>query len=91
MYELVHTSYFDRQLRRFQRAHPQLQTRLAQVLRELAEDPFQPHLRLHPLGGQMEGLHAARITYAHRLILTLRITDKAITLLDIGTHDEVYR
>jgi hypothetical protein len=32
-----------------------------------------------------------RITCDHRAVLTLAVTDKEIILLDVGSHDEVYR
>ena len=91
MYRLVSTSHFDRRIARFRRAHPELLQRLARVLRDLEADPFQPHLRLHPLKGELAGLHAVSVTYAYRITLTLRIARREIVLLDIGTHDEVYR
>lgn len=91
MYRLVTTSRFDRRSARFRRAHPELKHRLARVLRDLEADPFQPHLRLHPLKGDLQGLHAVSVTYAYRLTLTLRITEQEVILLDIGSHDEVYR
>lgn len=90
-YRLVTTSRFDRRSARFRRAHPELKSRLASVLGDLAMDPFQPHLRLHPLRGQLDGLHGVSLTYAYRIVLTLRITEQEIILLDIGSHDEVYR
>lgn len=91
MYALVHTSHFDRQLARFTRAHPELRRRLSSVLRDLEADPFQPHLRLHSLRGELQGLSAVSITYEYRLVLTLRITEREIVLVNIGAHDEVYR
>ncbi len=45
-------------------------------------------LRLHNLGGKLEGMQAVGITHSYRL--TLRITEREVILLDIGTHDEVY-
>jgi mRNA-degrading endonuclease YafQ of YafQ-DinJ toxin-antitoxin module len=59
-------------------------------LRDLENDPLQPHLRLHPLKGKMQGLHAVSVTYSYRISLTLKVTEKEIILLDIGSHDEVY-
>ncbi len=91
MYRLATTSYFDRRVAKFTRAHPELKKQLAKVLRGLAADPFKPHLRLHALKGELEGLHAASLTHSYRVTLTLRVTKKEIVLLDIGTHDEVYR
>ena len=91
MYTLATTSYFDRRVAKFTRTHPKQKKQLAKVLRGLEADPFQPSLRLHALKGELEGLHAVSLTYAYRITLTLRITRKEIVLLDIGTHDEVYR
>ena len=91
MYELVWSARFTRQLRRFKRSHPELDQRIAGVLRDLETDPYQPHLKLHRLQGGMNDLHAISVTYSHRIILTLLVSECEITLLDIGTHDEVYR
>lgn len=90
MFVLVRTSHFDRRLTRIARTHPELRLRLAQVFRDLESDPFQPHLRLHPLSGDLAGLHAVSVTFAYRITLTLRLAAGEIILLDIGTHDEVY-
>lgn len=57
----------------------------------LQRDPFQPHLRLHPLSGELQGRYAVRLTVAYRVPLTLEVTEQAIVLLDIGGHDEGYR
>ena len=63
---------FDRRLARFVTAHPDLRGRLAQVFRDLEADPFQSHLRLHPLHGDLQGLHAVSVTHSYRITLTLR-------------------
>jgi mRNA-degrading endonuclease YafQ of YafQ-DinJ toxin-antitoxin module len=68
-----------------------LLTRLDRVLRDLEIDPFQPRLALHPLHGHLAGLHAVSVTHAYRIVLSLDTAARRITLLNIGTHDEVYR
>jgi mRNA interferase YafQ len=73
------------------RKHPELEPRFASLVRALAADPFEPSLRLHPLSGEFAGFHAVRLAYSFRIVLALRIEERHITLLDIGTHDEVYR
>ena len=90
MYQLIWTARFTRTVKKFAQAHPDLRQRLARVLRDLENDPLQPHLRLHPLKGKMQGLHAVSVTYSYRISLTLKVTEKEIILLDIGSHDEVY-
>jgi addiction module RelE/StbE family toxin len=91
VYELIWTRRFTRNAARFERAHPNLAPRLARVLHDLESDPFQPHLRLHRLRGQLADTHAVSVTHEYRIDLILRVTEREITLLDIGSHDEVYR
>lgn len=87
---IVTTAAFDRRARKFLTRHPDLRGRLAATLTQLATDPFEPGLKLHALGGKLQGLQAVSITYSYRLVLTLQITAHEILLIDIGSHDEVY-
>jgi mRNA-degrading endonuclease YafQ of YafQ-DinJ toxin-antitoxin module len=87
---LATTASFDRRARKFLTKHPDLRPRFAKALAELAADPFQPSLRLHPLGGKLQGLQAVSLTHSYRITLTLQITEREILLIDIGSHDEVY-
>jgi len=82
---------FLRQARKFFRKHPDLKPRFAKVLTDLQNDPFNPSLLLHPLTGRLAGCHAISLTYSYRITLTLLITEQEIILLDIGSHEEVYR
>jgi len=91
MFRLVTPQQFLRQARRFFKKHPDLRPRFAKLLEDLQRDPFQPHLGLHPLTGKLSGCHAVRLTHSYRVTLTLLITEQEIILLDIGSHDEVYR
>ncbi|MFO0794440.1 MAG: hypothetical protein U0586_10305 [Candidatus Brocadiaceae bacterium] len=91
MYRLVWTAHFMRSAKKFKKRHPELRTKLAGVLRDLEKDPFQPHLKYHRPGGKPEGIQAVSITNKQRISLTIVIAKKEITLLDIGTHDEIYR
>lgn len=91
MFAVQRTAYFRRQAARFFRKHPDLLPRFEQVVRALREDPWQPRLRLHGLKGTLEDIHAVSLTYAYRVTLRLDLAQREITLLDIGTHDDVYR
>ena len=90
-FTLVWTATFARTARKFLRRHPGLEGVFEDVLRQLEADPRAPRLRLHPLKGQHRGEHAVSLTYECRIVLILRLTPKEIVLLDVGTHDEVYR
>lgn len=82
---------FERRLKQFRRKHPDLDEALVTLLTELADDPFHPKLRLHPLTGKLAGLHAVSLTRKTRLTLYLAVEQRQIRLVDIGSHDEVYR
>ena len=84
------TAFFDRRAHKFLVKHPDLRPRLADILAKLVDDPFQPSLRLHALGGKLQGLQAISLTHSYRITLTLQITEQEILLIDIGSHDEVY-
>ncbi len=90
-FSLVTTLTFLRRSRKFFKKHPDLKTKFAEIIEDLRQDPLQPHLKLHPLKGKLTGLHAVSLTYSFRITLTLRITEYEIILLDIGSHEEVYK
>jgi mRNA-degrading endonuclease YafQ of YafQ-DinJ toxin-antitoxin module len=58
---------------------------------DLTQDPFAPHLAYHHLGGKLEGMQAVSLTGSYRITLTIIISEQEIILLDIGSHDDVYR
>ena len=89
-YRLSWTAAFTRAFRRFMRRHPYLDNQVADVLKRLQTNPFEPSLRLHSLSGNLSGKQAVSITYAYRIVLCVAIVDKEIILYNIGTHDEVY-
>ncbi len=91
MYTLVWTAHFTRAAKKFSTHHPELKKKLARIFIDLEKDPFQPHLDYHHLSGKQSGIQAVSITDSYRLALTVMITKKEIILLDIGSHDEVYR
>jgi len=91
MYALVWTPSFARAAAKFIKHHGELKSRFADILRDLERDPFQPHLKYHPLGGKLKGVQAISITRSYRITLTVIVAAREIILLDVGSHDEVYR
>ena len=90
-FALTTTHHFERRARKFLRKHPDLKPTLGDTLEQLRQDPFVPSLRLHSLSGNLSGIQAVSLTQSYRLTLTVQITEQEIVLLDIGSHDEVYR
>lgn len=91
MFTITTPQQFLRQARKFFKKHPDLKPRFAILLDDLQNDPFASHLELHPLTGKLSGCHSVSLTYSYRITLTLFMTAEEIVLLDIGSHDEVYR
>lgn len=87
----VATQHFERRARKLLRTHPDLRQILRDTLDDLGRDPFQPRLKLHLLSGNLAGVQAVSLTDSNRLTLLVRVTQREIVLLDISTHDEVYR
>ena len=91
MYSIEASKYFLRRAKKFFKKHPDLKKQFAEIVDDMRKDPFQPHLEQHRLGGKLQDCYAVRLTYSYRVTLTLMVTQKEIILLDIGTHDEVYK
>ncbi len=91
MYVIVTSNYFLKRAKKFFRKHPELKERFARLVDDMKKDPFQPHLELHSLGGKLKDIQAVSLSQSYRITLTVMVTDKEIILLDIGSHDEVYR
>ena len=85
------TPTFLNTLRKFLRRHADLEGVVADVLQQLEKNPYTPRLKLHALKGRHRDKHAVSLTYSYRIVLILRITESEVVLLDIGSHDEVYR
>lgn len=61
------------------------------MLTQLEADPHASRLRLHALKGKHRGKYAVSLTYAYRIVIILRLEEDQVVLLDVGSHDEVYR
>ena len=94
MRTLVWSSAFVRALKRALRRQPNLQVRVEQTLKQLAEDPFHPTLHSHKLKGELTGAWACTVDYDNRILFEFvrnpESGEEEILLLAMGTHDEVY-
>ena len=90
-FSLVWTDTFKRTAKKFLKKHHELAATFSLVLHKLENNPHDPELRLHALSGKHLGKHAVSLTYSYRIVLRLVLMDSEIYLLDVGTHDEVYR
>ncbi len=91
VFTLVWTETFVRTAKKIFRRHPDLTGDFEIILKQLEQEPRTPHLKFYALQGKHKGKYAVSLTYAYRIVFILRITAKEVVLLDIGSHDEVYR
>lgn len=92
---LIWSEGFKRSFKKLIQKNPQLKPKIFGVLRRLAEDPFTPSLKSHKLSGNLDGLWSCTVTYDCRIIFSFsenkEFIEIIILLIDIGSHDQVYR
>ena len=91
---IIFANSFKRAYKSLIRKHPELKSKTENILRLLAENPFNPLLQTHKLKGQLAGSWACTVEYDCRIVFDFiensESGDEEILLLDIGSHDEVY-
>ncbi len=90
MYEIRFSQKYEKRVFRFFRKHSELKSRYIKIIRILQVNPFHSSLRLHKLKGKKSEFYSISLDMSYRVIFDFVIQDKIITLVDIGSHDEVY-
>ncbi|RLA23970.1 MAG: plasmid stabilization protein [Gammaproteobacteria bacterium] len=90
-FNLLYAESYLKRAKRFAKQHPELKEQYRKTLMLLEKNPHHPSLRLHSLQGKLSGLHSISINVSYRLTIELMISDNAITLVNVGTHQDVYR
>lgn len=89
-FRLVFPAPYQKRERSFLKSHPELRERYFKTLLLLERNPQHPSLRLHPLRGQLTGLHSVSLSLQYRITVELELRDQEIVFINIGTHGEVY-
>ena len=87
---MISVIYGDRFLRSAQKLTKKQQTKLANLLTILQQNPFNRSLHAKHLSGPLTGLFSFRITRDWRVIFQFFSSDE-IKLIDIGHRREIYR
>ena len=90
-YRLVFTDSYNKKAAKWIKKHPTLKDQYLKTLQLMELDIHHPSLRLHKLSGSLTGLSSVSINMSYRITLELIIQDLDIILINIGSHDEVYR
>ena len=92
--QLLWSKGFIRDFKRLTRRNPQLRFLVEQTLQQLADDPFNSSLHTHKLKGDLSGAWACSIDYSNRILFEFVPNpdsgELAISLLTLGSHDDVY-
>ena len=83
-YTLLFTEHYSRKAARFLKRHPELRQQYLKTLQILEANPTHPSLRLHPLKGNLQGLHAVSINLSYRITLELLIQEQHIIPINVG-------
>ena len=89
-YTIIFTERYTRIAARFLKRHPDMARAYQKTLALLQINPSHPSLRLHALGGRLQGIHSVSINRSYRITLHLLVTEQEIVPLDVGDHDAVY-
>jgi toxin HigB-1 len=91
MIKLITTASYEKSLRKFKKQHPELKNQYLKTLLLLEANPYHPSLRLHKLQGTLQEFYSVSINMKYRILLDFIIQDDQIILIDIGSHDYLYR
>jgi len=91
MYEIRFAEGYEKRAVKFFKKHREIYPQYKKTITLLAADPSHPSLRVHKLHGRLEGYSSVSINIKYRIIVNFIIVDGVIVLIDIGSHDAVYR
>jgi Txe/YoeB family toxin of toxin-antitoxin system len=86
MWHIVFTKQAQKDAKKI--ASSGLRSKVAQVLGQLKEDPFQSPPRFEKLMGDLSGAYSRRINIQHRLVYQLLEKEKIVKVLRMWTHYE---
>jgi mRNA-degrading endonuclease YafQ of YafQ-DinJ toxin-antitoxin module len=95
MRELIPTNRYLRTISKLLGKHPEFDALIVATLGLLQQNPHHPSLETQRLAGTLQGKYACTVAYDLRIVFEFEARKPpelaAIDLIDIGTHDQVYR
>ena len=85
-----HSGRFTKAYKKRIKNNPELRELFWDSLEIFAMDPFHPALKTHPLKDHLEGKWAFSVDYDCRVVFHF-VSDTEIALLNVGTHEQVYK
>ncbi len=88
---IIYTHSYLKRAAKFIQRHPELLPQYEKTLSLLELNPAHPSLRLHRLGCPLKDLFSISINLSYRITLEFLIEDDKMVLVNVGSHEEVYR
>ena len=88
---IIYTQSYLKRAVKFMQRHPELLPSYEKTLSLLELNPSHPSLRLHRLKGPLQDLYSISINLRYRITLEFLIENDKIVLVNIGSHEEIYR
>ena len=90
--KLIITPTFKKAFKKYTKNNNLLNIKIEQTLNKLVENPYQNGLQTHKLSGKLSSLLSCSCGYDCRIIFEFVEIENEIhlSLIDIGSHDEVY-
>ena len=84
----VTSAHFEKKLKKFMFAHPELRSKVMEIINVLLADPLSRKYKAHKLSPPLTGCYGVSITFGYRI--TYSFDSENVYFLNIGSHDEVY-
>lgn len=86
--KIIFKSTFEKQ---YMKLNPILQRKVDIALEKFESNPFDISLMNHNLTGKLFGYKSIRVNYSTRIIFKEEGGYTLVEIIQIGTHDDVYR
>ena len=90
MIEIRFAEGYEKKAIKFFKKHKDIYPQYKKTVEILSRDPYHPSLRLHKLQGKLSAYHSISINMKYRIVIDFIIQNDVITLIDIGSHNDVY-
>ena len=91
MIEIKFSNSYTKKAIKFFKKHKDLYPQYKKTIELLEHNPHHPSLRIHKLEGKMDKYSSISINMQYRIVIDFIIIEDVIILIDIGSHDDVYK
>ncbi|MCD8554919.1 plasmid stabilization protein [Seleniivibrio sp.] len=91
IYKIFYSDEYEKKASKFIKKHPELREQYLKTLKLLSLDPYYNSLRLHKLKVGKRELYSVSINIQYRITMEFYVSEYEIVLIDVSTHDSVYR